>query len=84
MADSNSNRDIDGAAEAIQQVTDATRQAIEDGYETAREYGEKSLDYATELTQGLTDFVRRQPLVAVGAAFLVGYLAARVLRRLPS
>jgi hypothetical protein len=28
--------------------------------------------------------VKREPLIAVGAAFLVGYVAAQVFRRVPS
>ncbi len=80
MADINSIRDIDGATEAVKNAAAAGRQAIEEGYEAAREYGEKSLDYAGDVAEGLTDFVRRQPLLAVGAAFVVGYVAAKVIR----
>lgn len=83
MADTNSIRDIDGAAEAVQRAGAAGRQALEERYETAREYGEKSLDLVGQLGDGLAEFVRREPLIAVGAAVLVGYLAAKVLRRLP-
>ncbi|MGO9450951.1 MAG: hypothetical protein ACLQDV_07880 [Candidatus Binataceae bacterium] len=83
MADTNSSRDIDGAAEAIDRASAAGRQALEEGYETAREYGEKSLDLVAQLSDSLTDFVRREPLIAVGAAVLVGYLAAKLLRRAP-
>ncbi len=62
--------------------------ALEEGYERAREYGERareygerSLDYVGQAGQGLTEFVRREPLIAVAGAFLVGYLAAQILRR---
>jgi ElaB/YqjD/DUF883 family membrane-anchored ribosome-binding protein len=75
---------IDDASEAIKKATAEGGQALEDGYESVREYGEKSLDYAQELSGGLADFVRREPLMAVGAALLVGYLAAQFLRRVPS
>jgi hypothetical protein len=84
MADTNNVRDIDGAAEAVQHAASVGREALEEGYEAVREYGERSMDYAGQLGEGLTDFVRRQPLLAVGAAFLVGYLAAKVLRRFPA
>ena len=84
MADTNNTRDIDGATEAVQHAAAVGREALEEGYEAVREYGGKSLDYAGQLGEGLTDFVRRQPLLAVGAAFLVGYIAAKVLRRFPS
>ncbi|MGO9604581.1 MAG: hypothetical protein ACLQAT_14530 [Candidatus Binataceae bacterium] len=82
MADTNLNRDIDGAAEAIQRASAAGRQALEEGYETAREYGEKSIDLVGQLGDSLADFVRREPLIAVGAAVLVGFVAAKLLRRI--
>ena len=75
---------MDDASEAIKKATAAGGQAVEDGYESVREYGEKSLDYAQELSGGLADFVKREPLMAVGAALLIGYLAAQFLRRVPS
>jgi hypothetical protein len=81
MADTNRIRDLDSASDAVQNAATAGRQALEEGYETVREYGEKSLDYVGQLGGGLTDFVKREPLLAVGAAFLVGYLAAQLLRR---
>jgi len=84
MADIKGIRNIEEAAEEIQNATAAGRHAIEEGYEAVRDYGEKSLEYAGQLGQGLTDFVRRQPFLAVGAAFLVGYLTAQILRRIPS
>ncbi len=84
MADTSSIRDIDGAAEAVQRAASAGRKAVEEGYETAREYGEKSLDLVGQLGEGVTEFVRRQPLLAVGAAFVIGYMAAKVLRSFPS
>jgi hypothetical protein len=32
----------------------------------------------------LVEFVKREPLIAVGAAFLAGYVVAQIFRRLPS
>jgi hypothetical protein len=76
--------DADGAAERVQNAAAAGRKALEEGYDNLREYGEKSLNYAGRLTGDLVEFVKREPLIAVGAAFLVGYVAAQVFRRLPS
>jgi ElaB/YqjD/DUF883 family membrane-anchored ribosome-binding protein len=75
---------IDDATEAIKKATAASGKALEDGYENAREYGERTLDYADQLSGGLADFVRREPLVSVGAALLIGYLAAQFVRRIPA
>src|SRR5262249_15643590 len=45
MSESNNMRSIDRAAGVVDRATRVGRQAIEDGYENVREYGEKSLDY---------------------------------------
>jgi len=74
------NADIAAAREGIEQVGATGRRLLNEGTRTAREFGEKSMDYAGELTNGLADFVRKQPLIAVAGAFMVGYLAARLLR----
>jgi hypothetical protein len=76
--------DIDSAADTVHNAASAGRKALEEGYENIREYGEKSLTYAGRLSGDLVEFVKREPLIAVGAAFLVGYVAAQVFRRLPS
>ena len=34
-----------------------------------------------DLDFGLGDFVRREPWLALAAAFLVGYVAAQIMRR---
>jgi hypothetical protein len=76
--------DIDSAADTVHNAAAAGRKALEEGYDNLREYGEKSLSYAGRLTGDLVEFVKREPLIAVGAAFLVGYVAAQVFRRSPS
>ena len=76
--------DIDSAADTVHNAAAAGRKALEEGYDNLREYGEKSLTYAGRLTGELAEFVKREPLIAVGAAFLVGYVAAQVFRRSPS
>jgi hypothetical protein len=55
--------------------------AAKDGLDHAQEYLDDGFDYARKAGQTLTDFVTRQPLLAIGGAFLMGYLAARMLRR---
>ena len=74
----------DTVADTVQNAAAAGRKALEDRYDNLREYGEKSLSYAGRLSGDLVEFVKREPLIAVGAAFLVGYVAAQVFRRLPS
>jgi len=76
--------DGDSVDELAQNAAAAGRKVLEEGYDNLREYGEKSLSYAGRLSGELVEFVKREPLIAVGAAFLVGYVAAQVFRRLPS
>ena len=51
-------------------------QAVKDGYEAAQQYVEKEL-----LNLDLRDFVRREPWIAIAAAFAIGYVAAQIVRR---
>jgi len=76
--------DSDSAADTVHHAAAAGRKALEESYDNLREYGEKSLNYAGRLSGDLVEFVKREPLIAVGAAFLVGYVVAQVFRRLPS
>ena len=46
-----------------------------DGYEAAQQYVQEGLDF------DLRDFVRREPWIAIAAAFAVGYVAAQIIRR---
>ena len=51
-------------------------QAVREGYDAAQQYlQEKGLDF------DLRDFVRREPWIAIAAAFAIGYVAAKIVRR---
>jgi ElaB/YqjD/DUF883 family membrane-anchored ribosome-binding protein len=52
------------------------------GYGAAREYAGTGIDAAARIGENMTEFVRNEPWIAVVAAFAVGYLAARMVRRL--
>jgi len=63
------------------------RNAMDQGCETAEQAvkgGDKAAEqYAKDegLNLGLGDFVRREPWLAVAAAFAIGYVAAQIIRR---
>jgi len=64
------------ATDQGRQAAESASQAIKDGYEAAQQYvQEKGLDF------DLRDFVRREPWIAIAAAFAVGYVAAQIIRR---
>ena len=73
----------DTANSTVHQALDQGRQAaagasriIKDGYATAQQYVEDDV-----LAFDLREFVRREPWLAITAAFAVGYVAARLMRR---
>jgi hypothetical protein len=69
------------AADKIDQAKDMGRDAFDKGVEGAREYASKGMEYSGELKESLTEFAQRQPWIALAGAFVIGYVAARALRR---
>jgi hypothetical protein len=58
------------------QAAEKAGQALKDGYGAARQYVEdKGLDF------DVREFARREPWLAIAAAFALGYFAARLVRR---
>jgi ElaB/YqjD/DUF883 family membrane-anchored ribosome-binding protein len=51
-------------------------QAVKGAYKAAQQYAENE-----GLNFDLGDFVRREPWIAVAAAFAIGYVAAQIVRR---
>jgi len=72
---------IDSAArETLDRAQDALESASErlkNGYDAARQYAQNS-----EVGSQLTDFVVREPWIAVAAAFAIGFVDARLIRRI--
>jgi ElaB/YqjD/DUF883 family membrane-anchored ribosome-binding protein len=71
-ADSSVRRAMDEG----RQAADNASHAVKDGYDTAQQYIK---DKAVDLD--LTGFVRREPWLAIAAAFTIGYVAAQIVRR---
>lgn len=78
----NLNKAAAAASDTVEDVKNMGREAIEKGYDDTREYVSKGMDYASDVSDGLTDFVQHQPWVALAGAFLIGYVAAKVLRQI--
>ena len=71
----------------FEQGMDAARQGVRaarEGMEYAQDHVGDGVDLVKTWANSLSEFVSGQPLVAVAGAFLIGYLAARMLRRAPS
>jgi len=70
------NSAINQAMDQGRHAADAAGQAAKDSYQAARQYvQDKGLDV------DLRDFVRREPWLAIAAAFAIGYVAAQIVRR---
>ncbi len=70
------NSTVRTAMDQGRQAADVASQAVKDGYDAAQQYvKDKGMDL------DLRDFVRREPWLAIAAAFAVGYFAAQIVRR---
>jgi len=58
------------------QAAEKASQALKDSYGAARQYVEEG-----GLGFDLGEFTRREPWLAIAAAFAIGYFAARLIRR---
>ena len=67
---------------ATREYAGGARDYANKGYDAAREYTTAGLDAAARMTGDLTEFIRNEPWIAIAAAFAVGYLTARIMRRL--
>jgi ElaB/YqjD/DUF883 family membrane-anchored ribosome-binding protein len=70
------NSTVRQAMDRGRQAAGTARQAVKDGYEAAQQYARE-----TGLNFDLRDFVRREPWIAIAAAFAIGYVAAQIIRR---
>jgi len=70
------NATVRTAMDQGRQAADIASQAVKDGYDAAQQYvKDKGMDL------DLRDLVRREPWLAIAAAFAVGYFAAQIIRR---
>jgi ElaB/YqjD/DUF883 family membrane-anchored ribosome-binding protein len=74
--------DDKSTAETAQGADTAARGATDTGFERAREYANLGSDTAGRIGENLGEFVRKEPWIAIAAAFAVGYVVARVIRRI--
>lgn len=75
-AEDAANSTVRQATDQGGQAADTASKALKDGYQAAQQYVQgKGLDF------DLRGFVRREPWIAVAAAFAIGYVAAQIVRR---
>lgn len=71
--DSAARETLDRAQDALESASEK----LKNGYDAARQYAQNS-----EVGSQLTDFVVREPWIAIAAAFAIGFVAARLVRRI--
>ncbi len=70
------NSTVRSAMDQGRQAADKAAQAVKDGYDAAQQFvKDQGVDF------DLREFVRREPWLAIAAAFAVGYVAAQIVRR---
>ena len=82
---------VRGAAEkggeTYRKAADKVNQSAKEGIKTAQQFADTAQKYVQDsglADLDLRDFVTREPWIALGVAFAVGYVAAQVLRRISS
>ena len=67
---------VRSAMDQGRQAADKATQAVKDGYDAAQQFvKDQGADFDPR------EFVRREPWIAIAAAFAVGYVAAQIVRR---
>jgi hypothetical protein len=63
-------------------ATNGLSHTVWQGYGATREYADKAADLAANASSNLRDFTKREPWLALAAAFAIGWTMAPVVRRL--
>ena len=70
------NSSVHSAIDQGREAADKASQAVRDGYDAAQQYVQDKVGGFD-----LREFVRREPWIAIAAAFAVGYVVAQVIKR---
>ena len=70
---STTNETIDLARDAVDNVG----QTLKNSYDAAQKYVQDN-----EIASDLREFVKREPWIAIAAAFAIGYVAAKIAKRI--
>lgn len=76
---------VSDAAHTAREKLDAARVQVEDmagrAADTARDLSRQARGGLSKVNEAVVDFVRERPFVALGTAFVAGYLTISLLRR---
>jgi ElaB/YqjD/DUF883 family membrane-anchored ribosome-binding protein len=74
----------DQASETVRKATDKVNRSAKDGLKAAKQFVGAAQQYVEDSGFGdidVAEMVKRDPWIALGVAFAVGYVVARVVRR---
>jgi ElaB/YqjD/DUF883 family membrane-anchored ribosome-binding protein len=75
----------DQASETFRKAADRVNDAAKGGLKTAREFAEAAQDFIQDSGIGevnVREIVEREPWLALGVAFAVGFAVAQIMRRI--
>lgn len=75
----------DNASATFRTATERVNEAAKDGLKTAKQFAETAQKYVEQsglAEVDVSEIIKREPWIALGVAFAVGYIAAQIMRRL--
>ena len=75
----------DQAGETVRKAADKVNRSAKDGFKAAKNFVGAAQQYVEDsglAEVDVAEIVRRDPWIALGVAFAVGYVAAQIVRRL--
>ena len=66
---------MDQGRNIADKASETVGETVKEGYKAAQQYAQDNLSV------DIADFVRREPWMAITAAFAIGYVAAQMIRR---
>ncbi len=75
------SRARDAAQDYAGRARDAAQDYANRGFDATRDYTDAGMRMAGRVSENLRDFVRNDPWIAIISAFAVGYVLARMMRK---
>lgn len=68
------------AADSVKQAAARASDTLDAAKEQVRDYAARGVEYAGDYSGELAEFIKREPWLALGGAFIIGYVTAQLLR----
>lgn len=85
---SGTDRIVDDGRDQVNKYGDRGREKLseyaEQGSEKLSEMADRGMQYLNSANSVLSHFIREEPVLAIAGAFGIGYIAARILKKVSS